>query len=78
MNEYQAIAAGGVVLRRETGEVLAMASIPDYDPNKPAEARKDGWLNRMSNGTFEMGSTFKTFTTAMALDSGQGDAHRQF
>ncbi len=34
-------------------------------------ARKDGWLNRMSDGTFEMGSTFKTFTTAMALDSGK-------
>jgi cell division protein FtsI (penicillin-binding protein 3) len=48
-----------------------MASVPDYDPNNPAAGAKDGWMNRMSNGTFEMGSTFKSFTTAMALDSGK-------
>lgn len=71
MQKYEAEAAGGVVLDVHTGEVLAMASVPDYDPNNPAESAKDGWLNRMSDGTFEMGSTFKTFTTAMALDSGK-------
>jgi cell division protein FtsI (penicillin-binding protein 3) len=48
-----------------------MASVPDYDPNNPAEGAKEGWLNRMSNGTFEMGSTFKSFTIAMGLDSGR-------
>lgn len=69
--KYQAEAAGAVVLDVHTGEVIAMASVPDYDPNNPAESAKDGWLNRMSDGTFEMGSTFKTFTTAMALDSGK-------
>ncbi|QRM55995.1 penicillin-binding protein 2 [Sinorhizobium sp. BG8] len=71
IKKYEAIAAGAVVLDVHTGEVLAMASVPDYDPNNPAEGAKDGWLNRMSNGTFEMGSTFKSFTTAMALDSGK-------
>lgn len=71
MTEFKAIAAGAVVLDVRTGEVLAMASVPDYDPNNPAGGAKDGWLNRMSNGTFEMGSTFKSFTTAMALDSGK-------
>src|SRR3546814_13803339 len=48
-----------------------MASAPDYDPNNPAAGAEEGWLNRMTNGTFEMGSTFKAFTTAMALDSGK-------
>ncbi|WP_313612699.1 penicillin-binding protein 2 [Agrobacterium sp.] len=67
----QAIGAGAVVLDVHTGEVLGMASAPDYDPNNPAEGAKEGWLNRMSNGTFEMGSTFKSFTTAMALDTGK-------
>ncbi|WP_377289768.1 peptidoglycan D,D-transpeptidase FtsI family protein [Rhizobium sp. SG2393] len=71
VKKYEAIAAGAVVLDVHTGEVLAMASLPDYDPNRPAEGAQEGWMNRMSNGTFEMGSTFKTFTTAMALDSGK-------
>lgn len=65
---YHALAAGGVVLNIHTGEVLAMASIPDYDPNNPVGALEKDNLNRMSAGTYEMGSTFKTFTTAMALD----------
>jgi cell division protein FtsI (penicillin-binding protein 3) len=70
MERYQAIAAGAVVLNVHTGEVLAMSSLPDYNPNNGAEALDKDRLNRMSAGTFEMGSTFKTFTTAMALDSG--------
>jgi cell division protein FtsI (penicillin-binding protein 3) len=48
-----------------------MVSLPDYDPNKPVHALDKDRLNRMSGGVYEMGSTFKTFTTAMALDSGK-------
>jgi cell division protein FtsI (penicillin-binding protein 3) len=70
MERYQAIAAGAVVLGAKTGEVLAMVSLPDYDPNNPVDAHEKDRLNRMSGGVFEMGSTFKGFTTAMALDSG--------
>jgi Cell division protein FtsI/penicillin-binding protein 2 len=71
MAKFSAIGAGAVVIDAHTGEVLGMASIPDFDPNKPAEGAKEGWLNRMSNGTFEMGSTFKSFTVAMGLDEGK-------
>lgn len=70
MERYKAIAAAGVVLNVNTGEVVAMSSLPDYDPNNPVEALQKDRLNRMSAGTYEMGSTFKAFTTAMALDSG--------
>ena len=70
MTRYRAIAAGAIVLNVHTGEVLAMASLPDYDPNNPVEALEKDRLNRMSAGTFEMGSTFKAFTIAMGLDSG--------
>ncbi len=70
MERYQAIAAGAVVLNVNTGEVVALASLPDYDPNTPVDALKKDRLNRMSAGLYEMGSTFKAFTTAMALDSG--------
>ncbi|MCV0397841.1 MAG: penicillin-binding protein 2 [Rhizobiaceae bacterium] len=71
MEKYHAIAAGGVVLNAKTGEVVAMASLPDYDPNNPFNAHEKDRLNRMSGGVYEMGSTFKGFTTAMALDSGK-------
>ncbi len=71
MEKYRAIAAGAVVLNAKTGEVVAMASLPDYDPNNPYNAHEKDRLNRMSAGTFEMGSTIKSFTTAMALDSGK-------
>ncbi|KQV31614.1 cell division protein [Rhizobium sp. Root1203] len=70
LTRYESKAAGAVILDIRTGEVLAMASAPDFDPNDPQATGSDGWLNRMSNGTFEMGSTFKTFSMAMALDSG--------
>ena len=71
MERYQAIAAGAVVLNVKTGEVVAMASLPDYDPNNPFNAHDKDRLNRMSAGVYEMGSTFKSFTIAMALDSGK-------
>jgi cell division protein FtsI (penicillin-binding protein 3) len=70
MANFKAIGAGGVVLDAHTGEVIAMASLPDFDPNNPA-GNEEGWLSRMANGTFEMGSTFKSFTIAMGLDSGK-------
>ena len=78
IERYKGIAAGGVVLNVHTGEVIAMASLPDYDPNNPVEALQKDRLNRMSAGTFEMGSTFKAFTTAMALDSGKVSMKDQF
>ena len=78
MERYRAIAAGAVVLDVDTGEVIAMASLPDYDPNRPVDALKKDRLNRISAGLFEMGSTFKTFTTAMALDSGKVSIKSRF
>ncbi|MBN9070933.1 MAG: penicillin-binding protein 2 [Rhizobiales bacterium] len=71
MERYHAIAAGAVVVNVHTGEILAMASVPDFDPNNPYNANDKDRLNRMSAGLYEMGSTFKSFTTAMALDSGK-------
>lgn len=80
MVNYKAEAAGAVILDVETGEVVALASVPDYDPNEPSRTLPDGsvdkdyekgWFNRISNATFEMGSTFKSFTLAMGLDEGK-------
>ncbi|WP_367196003.1 peptidoglycan D,D-transpeptidase FtsI family protein [Amorphus sp. 3PC139-8] len=71
MERYQSIAAVGIILDANTGEVMAMSSLPDYDPNDPSEALEADRMNRATAGVFELGSVFKTFTTAMALDSGK-------
>ena len=71
IDRYQAIAGTGIVLDVDTGEVLAMVSYPDFDPNDPVDAQKPDRLNRMSAGAFEVGSVFKSFTFAMALDYGE-------
>ncbi|RCL02676.1 MAG: cell division protein FtsI (penicillin-binding protein 3) [Candidatus Tokpelaia sp. JSC188] len=70
IQRYQALAAGAVVLNVKSGEILAMVSLPDFNPNTPLDVLKNDRLNRITAGTFEMGSTIKSFTTAMALDSG--------
>ncbi len=70
MERYSAIGATGVVLNVHTGEVMALASIPDFDPNNPDNALEPDRLNRMVAGVYELGSVFKSFTFAMALDAG--------
>ncbi|MBB5753015.1 peptidoglycan D,D-transpeptidase FtsI family protein [Prosthecomicrobium pneumaticum] len=71
MERYHAVAATGVIVNAKTGEVLALASLPDFDPNNPVDANKPDRLNRMTAGTYELGSVFKSFTFAMAFDSGR-------
>ncbi len=69
--KYKAQAAAGLVTDVRTGEIVAMVSVPDYNPNNPREALDKTRINRLTTGVFEMGSTFKALTVAMALDSGK-------
>jgi cell division protein FtsI (penicillin-binding protein 3) len=69
--KFKAKAAAGTVTDVRTGEILAMVSVPDYDPNNPGEANDPTRINRLTTGVYEMGSTFKALTVAMALDSGK-------
>ncbi|MFN3351553.1 peptidoglycan D,D-transpeptidase FtsI family protein [Pseudorhodoplanes sp.] len=69
--KFKAKAAAGLVTDVNTGEIVAMVSVPDYDPNDPREALDKDRINRLTTGVFEMGSTFKALTVAMALDSGK-------
>ena len=78
LERFHAVGAGAVVLSIKTGEILAMASVPDFDPNNPYNAQDKDRLNRMSAGLYEMGSTLKSFTTAMALDSGKVSLESRF
>src|SRR4029077_10542307 len=69
--KYKAKASAGIITDVNTGEIIAMASVPDFDPNNPREANDPNRLNRLTTGVYEMGSTFKALTLAMALDSGR-------
>jgi cell division protein FtsI (penicillin-binding protein 3) len=70
MQEFSAVGAAGAVMDARTGELLAMVSLPTFDPDKPGAADAEARFNRASLGIYEMGSVFKIFTTAMALDRG--------
>ncbi|TCS62189.1 peptidoglycan D,D-transpeptidase FtsI family protein [Varunaivibrio sulfuroxidans] len=70
MTQFSAKGAAGVVLDVRTGELVAMVSLPDFDPNVSSGALGDAGFNRVTKGVYEMGSTFKLFNTAMALDTG--------
>jgi cell division protein FtsI (penicillin-binding protein 3) len=69
--KYKAKAAAALVVDVRTGEIISMVSVPDYDPNHPAQANDPTRINRLTTGVFELGSTFKALTVAMALDSGK-------
>ena len=70
MDEFQAIGACGIVMDVNTGEVLALVSLPDYDANEFRKTPADDRFNRAVTGMYEPGSTFKLQTASMALDSG--------
>ncbi len=68
---FSAIGGAGLIFDVNTAEVLAMVSLPDFDPHDPPADGDVALFNRNSLGVYEMGSTFKLFNTAMALESGQ-------
>ncbi|MDR6286277.1 cell division protein FtsI (penicillin-binding protein 3) [Methylopila jiangsuensis] len=71
MEKFKAIAASAAIADVETGEIISLVSLPDYDPNVPTDALKADRINRVNVGVFEMGSTMKALTIAMGLDSGK-------
>ena len=70
MTAHRALGAAGMVMDVETGELLALVSLPSFDPKGPDRSRAEALFNRATLGTYELGSTFKPFTVAMALDQG--------
>jgi cell division protein FtsI (penicillin-binding protein 3) len=65
---YSAAGAAAVVMDPDSGEVLAMANWPQFDPSELEEASEDELINRATGFTYEPGSTFKAFTVAAALE----------
>jgi len=70
LTKFSAIGAAGIVMDIHTGEVLAMTSLPQLNPNAAGQGSEEARFNRATLGVYELGSTFKPFTVAMAMDSG--------
>ena len=78
IDQFGAKGAAGIIMNVHTGEIVAMASLPDFDPNHPPSTNpktataedRDRVFNKITSGEYELGSVFKIFNTAMALDSG--------
>ncbi|GEM_PF-29634 len=73
MTRFEAKGAAGVMMDVTSGEIVALVSLPDFDPNKARQTPRDHLFNRATLGRYEMGSTFKIFSLAMALDHGTVD-----
>jgi len=86
VDEFTAKGAAGIIMDVRSGEILAMVSLPDFDPNhptadtpnEPPEQAKERIFNKITLGDYEMGSAFKIFNTAMALDAGTARMTKQY
>jgi cell division protein FtsI (penicillin-binding protein 3) len=73
IDKFHAIAGGGIVLDITTGEVIALTSLPNFDPNQENKNFSSDQTNKMMSGVYELGSVIKAVTFAMAFDYGVTD-----
>jgi cell division protein FtsI (penicillin-binding protein 3) len=78
IEKFKAIGGGGIVLDVRTGEVISMVSLPDFDPNAPAQAPDETRFNRITLGVYELGSVFKIFNHAIALETGAASMSKSY
>ncbi len=68
IEDFKAIGAAGLLMNIQTGEVLSLVSLPDYNINLRNDISHSDYTNKITKGVFELGSIFKTFTIALALE----------
>ncbi len=68
ISTFNANGAGALLMDADNGEVISLVSLPDFDLNKREKINADEFTNKITKGIFELGSIFKTFTVALALD----------
>ncbi len=78
VKKFRALAGAGVIIDIQTGEVVAIASEPDFNPNQEDKKFTSDQVNRMTSGVYELGSVIKAVTFAMALDYGTTDLNRRY
>ncbi len=69
LNTFKATGGGALLMNVENGDILSLVSLPDFDINKRAEITDKKYMNKITKGVYELGSIFKTFTIALALDN---------
>ena len=69
--KYNALGGSGIVLDVETGETISLVSLPDFMPHEAGTASDNEKFNKATHGIYELGSIFKIFNTAIALESGK-------
>ena len=70
IDRFSGIGGAGIVMNIKTGEILGIASMPEFNPTQAKEANKDQRFNRATLGVYELGSVFKVINTAFALENG--------
>jgi len=78
VTEFKAEGATAILMNVHNGEILSMVSIPDYDPNLNIPVGERSLFNFASQGVYEAGSVFKTFNTALGLESGKVKVNDKF
>ena len=78
IEKFRAIAAGGIVLDVTTGEVIALVSLPDFNPNQENKNFSKAQQNHMTSGVYELGSVIKAVTFAMAFDYGTANLQSRY
>ncbi|MSO70671.1 MAG: penicillin-binding protein 2 [Alphaproteobacteria bacterium] len=76
IGKFRALGGAAVVMDARNGEVIAMVSLPDFDANDPGAADANARFSRATLGVYELGSVFKVFTLATALDAGTTNFRR--
>lgn len=71
VEQFKADGAAAILMDVNTGQVLALTSVPDYDPNENNRADERAMFNFATKGVYEAGSVFKVFNTALSLESGK-------
>ena len=69
LNTFKATGGGALLMDVENGEILSLVSLPNFDINSRANLNDKKYMNRITKGVYELGSIFKTFTVALALDN---------
>lgn len=72
VEKYHAKGAMGILMKSATGEIIAIVSLPDFDPENPSKTAQSNRFFKPTKGIYEMGSVFKIFNTSIAIESGMG------
>ena len=67
-NIFQSKGSAAILMNIHNGNILSLVSLPDFDPNKRENIKDKNYINKITKGVYELGSVFKTFTLAAALD----------